>query len=68
MYLCAIIDWHSRYVLTWGISNTHDSEFCQELLKEAISKYSKPEIFNTDQGSEFTAIKFIEILRTITYR
>ena len=63
MYLCAIIDWHSRYVLAWGISNTHDSEFCQELLKEAISKYGKPDIFNTDQGSEFTAIKFIKILQ-----
>ena len=62
MYLCAIIDWHSRYVLAWGISNTHDSEFCQELLKEAIAKYGKPEIFNTDQGSEFTANKFIAIL------
>ena len=62
MYLCAIIDWHSRYVLAWGISNTHDSEFCQELLKEAISNYGKPEIFNTDQGSEFTANKFTKIL------
>lgn len=63
MYLCAIIDWHSRYVLAWGISNTHDSEFCQELLTEAISRYGKPEIFNTDQGSEFTAAKFIKILQ-----
>ncbi len=63
MYLCAIIDWHSRYVLAWGISNTHDSEFCQELLKEAIERYGKPEIFNTDQGSEFTCAKFIEILQ-----
>ena len=63
MYLCAIIDWHSRYILAWGISNTHDSEFCQELLKEAISKYGTPEIFNTDQGSEFTAKGFIYILK-----
>ena len=63
MYLCAIIDWYSRYVLAWGISNTHDSEFCQELLKEAISNYGTPEIFNTDQGSEFTANKFIQILQ-----
>jgi putative transposase len=62
MYLCAIIDWHSRYVLSWGISNTHDSDFCQALLKQAIAKYGKPEIFNTDQGSEFTASDFIDIL------
>jgi putative transposase len=62
MYLCAIIDWHSRYVLSWGISNTHDSEFCQALLRQAIDKYGKPEIFNTDQGSEFTASGFTEIL------
>lgn len=62
MYLCAIIDWHSRFILAWGISNTHDSEFCQELLKEAISNYGTPEIFNTDQGSEFTAKGFVDIL------
>lgn len=62
MYLCAIIDWHSRYVLSWGISNTHDSEFCQALLKEAIRKHGKPEIFNTDQGSEFTSSEFTKIL------
>ncbi len=63
MYLCAIIDWHSRYVFAWGISNTNDSEFCQELLKELIERYGKPEIFNTYQGSEFTCAKFIEILQ-----
>ena len=63
MYLCAIIDWHSRYILAWSISNTHDSEFCQELLKEAIAKYGVPEIFNTDQGSEFTAKGFVNILK-----
>lgn len=62
MYLCAIVDWHSRYVLSWGISNTHDSEFCQALLREAIAKHGKPEIFNTDQGSEFTAKQFVDIL------
>lgn len=62
MYLWAIIDWHSRFILAWGISNTHDSEFCQELLKEAISNYGTPEIFNTDQGSEFTAKGFVDFL------
>lgn len=58
MYLCAIIDWHTRYVLAWGISNTHDSEFVTEVLKEAIHKHGTPEIFNTDQGSEFTSDLF----------
>ena len=62
MYLCAIIDWHSRFVLAWGISNTHDSDFCQTLLKQALGKYGSPEIFNTDQGSEFTASAFTGIL------
>lgn len=62
MYLCAIIDWHSRFVLAWGISNTHDSEFCQEILKEAIDRYGKPDIFNTGQVSEFTASEFLKIL------
>ncbi|MEI7501555.1 MAG: IS3 family transposase [Bacteroidota bacterium] len=63
MYLCAIIDWHSRYVLAWGISNTHDSGFCQTLLKQALEKHGTPEIFNTDQGSEFTATAFTDILK-----
>lgn len=58
MYLCAIIDWHTRYVLGWGISNTHDSEFVTEVLTKAIRKHGTPEIFNTDQGSEFTADLF----------
>jgi putative transposase len=62
LYLCAIIDWHSRYVLTWCLSNTHDSEFCQHLLKQAIDKHGKPKKFNTDQGSEFTASGFTSIL------
>ena len=62
MYLCAIIDWNSRYVLAWGLSNTHDSGFCQELLEQALQKHGHPEIFNTDQGSEFTANAFTKIL------
>jgi putative transposase len=62
MYLCAIIDWHSRYVLSWGISNTHDSDFCQVLLKQALEKHGTPGIFNTDQGSEFTATAFTKTL------
>lgn len=63
MYLCAIIDWHSRYVLSWGISNTHDSEFCGQVLRRALEKHGRPEIFNSDQGSEFTATAFTDILK-----
>ena len=63
MYLCAIIDWHSRYVLAWGISNTHDSDFCQQLLRQALAEHGTPQIFNTDQGSEFTALEFTNILK-----
>jgi len=63
MYLCAIIDWHTRYVLSWGISNTHDSLFVTEVLNKAIKKHGKPEIFNTDQGSEFTADIFTGALK-----
>jgi len=57
LYLVAIMDWHSRYVLAWRLSNTMDVEFCVEALEEALSK-GKPEIFNTDQGSQFTSDAF----------
>lgn len=57
LYLVAIMDWYSRYVLTWRLSNTLDGEFCLEALDEALS-YSKPEIFNSDQGCQFTATAF----------
>lgn len=57
VYLVAIIDWHSRYVLSWKLSNTLDSNFCVEALEEAL-EYGKPEIFNTDQGSQFTSEAF----------
>lgn len=58
VYLVAIIDWHSRYVLSWGISVTLESGFCLEALDEAIRRYGKPEIFNTDQGAQFTSMDF----------
>ncbi len=58
-YLVAIMDWHSRSVLSWRLSNTLEADFCVEALEEAFSKYGKPEIFNTDQGSQFTSEKFI---------
>jgi len=57
-YLVAVIDWHSRAVLSWRLSNTMSSEFCVEALNEALVKFGNPEIFNTDQGSQFTSEKF----------
>jgi len=57
LYLVAIMDWHSRYVLAWRLSNTLEVDFCVEALEEALSK-GKPEIFNTDQGSQFTSEAF----------
>jgi putative transposase len=61
LYLVAIIDWYSRYVLSWKLSNTLDAGFCVEALEEALRK-GRPDIFNTDQGAQFTAEAFIEIL------
>lgn len=61
-YLVAIMDWYSRRVLSWRISNTMDVIFCCNALKEALEKYGKPEIFNSDQGSQFTSKDFTEIL------
>ena len=58
LYLVAIMDWASRHVLAWRLSNTMDAGFCCEALKEAMAKYGKPEIFNTDQGSQFTSAAF----------
>ena len=63
MYLVAIMDWHSRKVLSWRVSNTMDSDFCVTALKEAIHKYGCPEIFNTDQGSQFTSEAFTTVLK-----
>lgn len=62
-YLIAVIDWFSRYVLSWKLSNSLDIDFCLECLQEALAQTkSKPEIFNSDQGSHFTSPKFTEIL------
>ena len=57
MYLAAVIDWYSRYVLSWRLSNTLDGAFCLEMLDEALSR-GRPEVFNTDQGVQFTAAAF----------
>lgn len=62
LYLVAIMDWASRKVLAWRISNTMETDFCNEALTEAIEKYGPPEIFNTDQGSQFTSESFTKIL------
>jgi putative transposase len=64
MYLIAIMDWATRKVLTWRLSNTLDTRFCVEALKEALFKYGAPEIFNTDQGCQFTSEIFTSILKT----
>ena len=63
MYLCAIIDLHTRYVLAWNISNTMNVEFVSQVLETALQRYGNPEIFNTDQGSQFTSEKFTNILK-----
>lgn len=64
MYLIAIMDWATRKVLSWRLSNTLDTRFCVEALKEALFKYGAPEIFNTDQGCQFTSEAFTSVLKT----
>ena len=63
LYLVAIMDWASRHVLAWRLSNTLDARFCVEALEEALARYGRPEIFNTDQGSQFTSFEFTGTLR-----
>mgnify|MGYP002400194574 CR=1 FL=1 len=63
MYLIAIMDWPTRKVLSWRLSNTLDTRFCVEALKEALFKYGAPEIFNTDQGCQFTSEAFTSVLK-----
>jgi putative transposase len=58
LYLCAVMDWYSRAVLAWGLSNTLDATFCVEAVQRAIDRYGVPQIFNTDQGSQFTSTEF----------
>ena len=64
MYLVAVMDWHSRKVLSWRVSNTLESEFCIEALEQALLRYGKPEIFNTDQGAQFTSRVFVGLLES----
>ena len=63
LYLCAILDWATRKVLAWRLSNTMSSDFCVAALKEALARYGPPEIFNTDQGSQFTSTEFTQVLK-----
>ncbi|GAB5415726.1 MAG: hypothetical protein Cons2KO_33290 [Congregibacter sp.] len=63
VYLVAIIDWYSRKVLSWRVSNTLDASFCVEALEEAMEQYGTPEILNTDQGSQFTSADFTGVLK-----
>jgi len=63
LYLVAIMDWATRHVLAWRLSNTMDARFCVEALNEALARNGKPEIFNTDQGSQFTSLEFTGVLK-----
>jgi putative transposase len=63
LYLVAVMDWHSRFVLSWRLSNSLEGSFCLEALDEALAA-GQPEIFNTDQGSQFTAVAFVQRLET----
>ena len=63
MYLVAVLDWHSRYVLSWRLSNTLDTDFCVAALHDALHAYGRPDIFNTDQGAQFTSREFTSMLQ-----
>ena len=62
VYLAAVVDWFSRRVLAWRLSITMEADFCVEALEEALAKYGRPEMFNTDQGSQFTSVAFTGVL------
>jgi len=63
MYLVAVMDWYSRKVLSWRVSNTLDADFCVEAVEDAIGRFGPPEIFNTDQGAQFTSQAFTILLK-----
>jgi putative transposase len=68
LYVVAIMDWATRKVLAWRLSNTLDAGFCVEALQEALARFGAPEIFNTDQGSQFTGVDFTSTLRDAEIR
>lgn len=63
LYLVAVMDWFSRKVLSWRLSNSLDSDFCVEALQEAIARHGRPQVFNTDQGCQFTSLEFTTVLK-----
>lgn len=63
VYLTVMMDWYSRRILSWRLSNSLDSSFCVDALEEALYRYGKPEIFNTDQGSQYTSEAFTDVLK-----
>ncbi len=63
LYLVAVMDWWSRKVLAWRLSNTMEVDFCVETLEAALARHGKPAIFNTDQGSQFTSVAFTQVLK-----
>ena len=68
LYLVAIMDWATRKVLAWRLSNTMDTGFCVMALEEALARFGSPEIFNTDQGSQFTSFDFTAVLKDAEIR
>jgi len=68
LYLVAIMDWHSRKVLAWRLSNSMEADFCVSALEEALGRHGVPEIFNTDQGSQFTSLDFVQVLQNAGVR
>ena len=63
VYLAAVLDWATRRVLAWRLSNSMTTDFCIEAVEDALRRYGKPEIFNTDQGSQFTSMEFVSLLQ-----
>jgi len=63
VYLTVIMDWYSRKILSWRLSNTIDNQFCIDALEEAVHRYGKPNIFNSDQGSQYTSERFTDVLK-----
>ncbi len=65
MYLCAIIDLHTRFTVNWSLSNTMTAEWCAQVVEEAVEQHGKPEIINSDQGSQFTSIEYTGLLKNL---
>jgi putative transposase len=68
LYLVAVMDWSTRKVLSWRVSNTMDVEFCIEALEEALARFGRPDIFNSDQGSQFTSPRYTGVLQAAGVR